>query len=121
MGVGREHVAAETDLLDLALRRQPSAAEAVDAQHRPRAGHVPQRLLHLVRVVGQLVDLRLVEDRRKCVAARIAGALARVAADLHRLGETRDCQLHLATVVTCPHAHVADVGRLEPWRLDVDR
>jgi hypothetical protein len=119
--VGREHVAAETNLLDLSLRRQPPAAEAVHAQHRSGAAHVAERLLHLVGIVGQLVDLRLAEHGGERVAARIAGPLARVAPDLDRLGELRNRQFHLAAVVAGADAEVAYVGRLEAGRLHVDR
>jgi hypothetical protein len=109
--VRREHVAAETNLLDLILRRQPAAAEAVDAQNGAGPGHVLQCLLHLVGVVRQLVDLRLSENRGKGVASRIRSALARVASDVDRLGELRDRQLDFAPVVAWPNAHVARVRR----------
>ena len=80
----------------------------------PGPGHVAQHLLHLVGIVGQLVDLLLAEHGGERVAARIARALARVAADLHGFRELRDRQLDLAPVLAGAHADVADVGRLEP-------
>ena len=118
--VGGEHVSAEANLLDLVFLRQLAASESVDPHHGAGARHVAQHLLHLVGIVGQLVDLGLAEHRRKRVAARVAGARARVAADLHRLRKLRDRKLHLAAVVAAAHADVSDCGRLEPRRFDAN-
>jgi hypothetical protein len=118
--VGGEHVAAEADLLDLVFRRQTAAAEAVDAQHGAGARHVAEGLFHFVRIVGQFVDLRLVEHRGERIAAWVAGALARVAPDLHGFGELRNLQLRLAAVVAGAQPDVAQVERLEAGRLHVN-
>ena len=42
---------------DLRLGRQLAAGEAVNADHGVVAGYLPQGPLHLLRVVGQRVDL----------------------------------------------------------------
>src|SRR6185295_20418904 len=65
-------------------------------------------------------DLLLAEHGGERVAARVAGALARIAADLHGLRELCDRQLHLAPVPAGPHADIADVRGLEARRLDMD-
>ncbi len=75
--VGGEHVAAESNLLNLALRRQPAAAEPVDAKHGTRPADVAQRLFHLVGIVGELVDLLLVRSpwrKRRCADRSSAAA-----------------------------------------------
>jgi len=69
----------------LILRRKAAAPEPVDAHHRAGAGHLLEDSLHLVRVVGKFLDLGGAENRREDIAARIAGSLPRVAADLHGL------------------------------------
>ncbi len=118
--VGGKHVAAESDLLDLVLRRQPAAAETVHPQRGAGPRHVAQHLLHLVGVVGQLVDLGLAEDRGERVAARIAGALAGIAADLHAFRPPLRSQASPHAVVAGADAHVPRVVRLEARRLHVN-
>ena len=73
--LGRERVAVEADLLDLILRRQPAAAEAVDEDLRARPGHLRELLGHLVRIVGQRVDLFRRQGLREAVVAAIVGGL----------------------------------------------
>ena len=65
----------EADLLNLILRRQAAAAEAVDEDLRARTGHAHQLLGHLVRIVRQRIDLILRERLREAVVAAIGGAL----------------------------------------------
>ena len=69
MVLGGEGVAAEADLLNLILRRQPPAAEAVDEDLRAGPGHLRQLLGHLVGVVGERVDLLLRQGGREAVVA----------------------------------------------------
>ena len=119
--VSGEHVPMEPDLRDLILRRQLATTETIPADRRARPRHFFEHPLHLVRIVRELVDLRLSEHGGERVAARIARALARVASDIHRFGEPGDLQLHLAPVVARPHAHLAGVVRLESGRLHLNR
>jgi hypothetical protein len=118
--VGGEHVGGGSGFAESV----PSAAgvrrEAVHAHHRAGAGEISERLFHLVGIVGQLVDLRLVEHGGERVSTGIAGALARVAANLHRFGEFRDLQLDLAAVLSRAEAHLADISRLKACGLHVN-
>ena len=116
-----EHVPMEPNLRDLILGRQLTAAEAVHADRGAGPRHLFEHPLHLVRIVRQLVDLRLPEHGGERVAAWIACALARVASHVHRFGEPGDFQLDVAPVVARPHAHLAGVVRLESGRLHVNR
>ena len=75
MVLGRERVGVEADLLNLILRRQAAAAEAVDEDLRAGSGHAHQLLGHLVRIVGQRIDLVLRQRLREAVVAAIGGAL----------------------------------------------
>jgi hypothetical protein len=118
--VGREHVAAEANLLNLPFRRQPAAAEPVDAEHGTGPADIAECLFHLVGVVGELVDLLLVHDRGERVAARIARALPWIAPHVHGLRERGDGELDLAPVLARPHPHVAQVSGLESGRFDVN-
>jgi hypothetical protein len=120
VGVGGEHVPAEANLLNLTLRRQLAAAEPVDAKHRARSRQVFEHLLHFVGVVGQLVDLLGAEHRCERIAARIAPALARIAADVDSGRQPGERELDVAPVVAGADAIVADVGRLEARRLHVN-
>ena len=65
----------EADLLNLILRRQSSAAKAIDEDLRARPGHALQLLRHFVRIVRQRIDLILRERLRKPVVTAIRGAL----------------------------------------------
>ena len=65
----------EANLLDLILRRQPTATKAVDEDLRARPGHALQLFRHLVRIVRQRIDLFLGERLRKAVVAPIRDAL----------------------------------------------
>ena len=105
-----EEIAAEADRLDLRLRRQAAAAEPVDAERRAGPSHLLQRLLHVVGIVGQRLDLRPRHDVAECVAARIESPVARILADDDVFRDLGDGQLHLAPPAR-PRAH-ADVVEL---------
>ena len=98
--LGRERIGVEADLLDLILRRQPAAAEAVDEDLRARPGHARELLGHLVRIVGQRVDLVLGERLREAVVAAIGGAL--ILHD-HRLFDGGQRQPQRGPVLAAPH------------------
>ena len=85
-GVG---VPAEADLLDLVLRRQAAAAEAVDEDLGARAGHLRELVGHLVGIVREGVDLVLRQRLREAVVAPLGGIRlghGHVLADGHRQG-----------------------------------
>ena len=75
-GVG---VGAESDLPDLAFRREFAAAKP-DSEVRAGAGQIAERLLEFFRVVGQLRDLLFGQNRRDR-AARVGAGFAFVATD----------------------------------------
>ena len=113
--VGREHAAAEADLLDLVFRRQFAAPEPVHADRGAGPGHFFEDTFHLVGIVGQLVDLGLAEHGCERVVSRIAGALARIARHVDRLGEPCDLQPDLAPVLAAADSNVARIVRFEAW------
>ena len=76
MVFGRKHVAPEPDPTNLRFWRQLAAAESVDADDRARTGHLFQRFFHLVRIVGQRIDLFAREQVAERVAPRIGRPLA---------------------------------------------
>ena len=75
MVLGRERVAVEANLLDLVLRRQAAAAEAVDEDLRAGPGHLRQLLGHLVGIVGERVDFVGREGLGEAVVAAIVRGL----------------------------------------------
>lgn len=115
MRVGREHVAAKADLRNLLLRGQATAAEAVDAEHRARPGHLTQHPFHLVRVIRQFLNLAGAENRGEDVTARVAPALTRIAADVYGFVQLVQHQLHRATRVA-PHLQSGNRSGLESVR-----
>ena len=65
----------KADLLDLILRRQAPAAEAVNEDLRAGSRHARELVGHLVGIIGQRIDLVLREGLREAVVAPIGGAL----------------------------------------------
>ena len=114
--LGGERIEAEADFRDLRLRRQAAALEAVDAEHRARAGHLLEHLRHFVGVVRQLIDLFLRELRGERVVERLLGLVAR---DVDLLDERRDGERHLLVGVAAADV-LLEVLRVESDRFDVD-
>ena len=100
MILGRERIGVEPDLLNLILRRQPAAAEAVHENLRAGAGHAHQLVRHLVRIVRQRIDLFLRERLREAVVAFIGGALV---FDHHGLFDTRKRQPQRRPILAATH------------------
>ena len=120
--LGGEHVhARQPDGADLGLRRQPPAGEPVDADDGPGRRHRLQHRLHLVRVVGQRVDLLAREDGAEGAASRVQRGTLPVAADGEALLHALDSQGDTAADVAAAHAHVPHDTGLEPRELDLDR
>jgi hypothetical protein len=85
-------------LADLLARRQAAAPEAVHLEGGARAaGHLLQHLGELVGIVGQGVDLGLLERRRLRVAAAIVER-ARGVVDDHFFLQAGDAERHVLVV-----------------------
>ena len=79
---------------------------------RAGPGHLLQHLLHLVRIVGQRLDLILRQHVAEAIALRIRRGGRRVAADRHALGDLLDRQRHLAPVVSPARTRTSGTVRL---------
>ncbi len=113
MVLGGVGVGLEADLLNLILRRQPAAAEAVDEELRARPGHLHQLLGHLVGIVREAGNVVGRQRRREAVVAARCGALF---LDEHlfanRDGERRDCRV-VAALDGERHGHALETVRLD--------
>ena len=119
--LGGEHAAREADRSDLRFRWKLASAESVHANRRARSRHLPQHLLHFVRVVGERGDLVLREHVAEALAVRIGGGGRGIAADRHALVHALDRERDLATVVAALDAHVSNGAGLEARKAHLDR
>ena len=117
-----ERVAGDVDRLDLRLRRQLAALEAVDAHAQRRRPAMSCSCCAIsVGIVRQRVDLLARERGAERAAAAIGRRFLLVAADGHRVLQPLDRQHdHLLVVVGGADAHVLEDAGLEAGKLRLD-
>ena len=95
----RKRIAAHDDARNLIARRQASAGEAVDANHRARTGDLLEHALQFVGIVGQLIDLRLAQrlaSARRPSSSSVADTVTSVSMLASAIGTVTGCVGHAA-------------------------
>src|SRR5262245_32561651 len=115
---GGVRVGSESDLSNLTFRREFAAAKPVDPEGRAGSRKVTKSLLELFRIVGQLRDLLLCQNRRDRVA-RVRASLAFVASDGDFFLNAGHIQFDLDVVGPGAQVQVFDRERREALSLDM--
>ena len=87
VALGRKLIARDVHGLDLRLRRQVAAFEAVDPDDGVGSGHLHQLTAHLGGILRQQFDL-LARERRAEERHAIGGRLLTIARDRHRIRQS---------------------------------
>ena len=121
MVFGGKLVARHADRLDLRLRRQPSALEAVDAEHGARTCHLHQLPLHLVGIAHSASICSRVSTDPNASLRRSAAPACASCATLTVSLEVLDEQHDDAAVVALANARFLRDARVEAGKLRASR
>ena len=118
MEFGGKQVPSEPDLVNLRLRWQAAAAEAVDPDGSAGTGQLLEKPRQLVGIVRQVLDLLRPQHRSEPVAARIGPRLAGVAAHGDLLPVRGEAEFHHEVLAAAVEPHAPEVARLESTGFD---